>query len=255
MDFRPAQRLVAGVQKAIASRLRPVLFAAGERIFRAGDAADGCYIIVSGQVQARGRSRQARRHGSGARLCPAGINSRRAGAARRPAALGQRVRRKQGRGRTSAGRRDRGAVRRTAERGSWHLPCARPRRIHQAPPHHRAVAGPRRGRCANPEVDAMVERALTAQRAIERWPEERIDRLLLDVAAAIAANAERLAIETVRERGLATPPTRPRRTPMPAWASAAISPAGVAGALSAPTKGRASPASQARPAWSLPSCR
>jgi acyl-CoA reductase-like NAD-dependent aldehyde dehydrogenase len=51
----------------------------------------------------------------------------------------------------------------------------------------------------DPEVDDMVARAQAAQREIEVWSEERLDVLLLDIAQAIAGNAELLAKETVEE--------------------------------------------------------
>ena len=53
-----------------------------------------------------------------------------------------------------------------------------------------------------PVIDEMVARAVAAQKAFERWPEERVDALLHDIAGRIADNAEQLADETVQETGL-----------------------------------------------------
>lgn len=200
MDFPPPLNALSQEDKeAIVSRLRPVLFAAGERIFRAGDAADGCYIIVSGQVRLeverdkhvdteavlgfvqpgsilgelalldglpRSVSAFAETKVEAAHLPVAAIEAL---CAERPN-VGLGIYRALGRDASIK-------LRRTTERLLDHAA----------------------GDASDPEADSMVERALTAQRAIERWSEERIDRLLLGVAAAIAANAERLAIETVRE--------------------------------------------------------
>lgn len=49
------------------------------------------------------------------------------------------------------------------------------------------------------EVDEIVERARSAQRAIADWDEERIDGLLQAIAGAIGEQATELAAETVRE--------------------------------------------------------
>jgi acetaldehyde dehydrogenase/alcohol dehydrogenase len=54
----------------------------------------------------------------------------------------------------------------------------------------------------NPEVDAMVALAVTAQRVFESWSEERTDALLADIAECIADHAEALASATVRETGM-----------------------------------------------------
>src|SRR3990172_4864146 len=52
------------------------------------------------------------------------------------------------------------------------------------------------------ETDEMVARAVTAQKAFEEWPEERIDALLRDVAEVIAGRAEELAEACVVESGI-----------------------------------------------------
>ena len=47
----PLDTLSTEEQKIVIEKLRPVRFAAGACIFRAGDAGDGCYIIESGDVR------------------------------------------------------------------------------------------------------------------------------------------------------------------------------------------------------------
>ncbi len=51
----------------------------------------------------------------------------------------------------------------------------------------------------DPLVDDMIERAVVAQKQIQDWSEERIDALLVAMAATIEAHAEELAIATVAE--------------------------------------------------------
>jgi acetaldehyde dehydrogenase/alcohol dehydrogenase len=51
----------------------------------------------------------------------------------------------------------------------------------------------------DPEIDRMVAAAAEAQRAFESWDEARVDALLLALAQAVAANAETLATATVKE--------------------------------------------------------
>jgi acyl-CoA reductase-like NAD-dependent aldehyde dehydrogenase len=54
----------------------------------------------------------------------------------------------------------------------------------------------------DPEIDALVARAAAAQQAFASWPEERVDALLHDLAATIAAFAAELAAATVAETGM-----------------------------------------------------
>jgi acetaldehyde dehydrogenase / alcohol dehydrogenase len=49
------------------------------------------------------------------------------------------------------------------------------------------------------DTNQMVERAQKAQQAVVSWPEERVDAMLKEVAEAIAASAEQLAVATVTE--------------------------------------------------------
>ena len=51
----------------------------------------------------------------------------------------------------------------------------------------------------DPDIDRMVEAASEAQRQIERWPEDRVDAVLLALATAVADNAAALAEATVKE--------------------------------------------------------
>jgi acyl-CoA reductase-like NAD-dependent aldehyde dehydrogenase len=54
----------------------------------------------------------------------------------------------------------------------------------------------------DPVVDAMVAAAVAAQRAFVEWDEDRLDRLLHDIASTIAARADELAASTVAETGI-----------------------------------------------------
>jgi acetaldehyde dehydrogenase/alcohol dehydrogenase len=51
----------------------------------------------------------------------------------------------------------------------------------------------------DPEIDRMVASAADAQRMFETWDEPRVDALLLALAQSVAANAEALAAATVKE--------------------------------------------------------
>ena len=47
----PLDTLSPEEQRIVRENLRPVTFTAGQCIFRAGDAGDGCYLIESGEVR------------------------------------------------------------------------------------------------------------------------------------------------------------------------------------------------------------
>ena len=55
---------------------------------------------------------------------------------------------------------------------------------------------------ADPDVEALVNRARAAQRDIEAWSEARIEALLHALASAVAAHAYQLAVATVTETGM-----------------------------------------------------
>ena len=54
----------------------------------------------------------------------------------------------------------------------------------------------------DPDVEALIERALAAQRRIEDWSEPEIDQLLLALAHTMSDHAEELALATVAETGM-----------------------------------------------------
>ena len=58
---------------------------------------------------------------------------------------------------------------------------------------------------ADPDVEALVNRARAAQRDIEAWSEARIEALLHALASAVAAHAYQLAVATVTETGMGRP--------------------------------------------------
>ena len=51
----------------------------------------------------------------------------------------------------------------------------------------------------DPDVEEMMERAVSAQKEFESWSEERVDGLLKEIADAVVAEADALAEETVEE--------------------------------------------------------
>jgi len=58
------------------------------------------------------------------------------------------------------------------------------------------------------EVDAMVARAVKAQKAFTGWSEARVDALLYDLAETVAERAENLAAATVAETGIGNVPDK-----------------------------------------------
>jgi len=53
-----------------------------------------------------------------------------------------------------------------------------------------------------PEVDFMVERAVTAYKSLQNVSEEKIDEVIFAVASAVNDQAERFALDTVQESGM-----------------------------------------------------
>ncbi|MBV9169206.1 MAG: aldehyde dehydrogenase family protein [Chloroflexi bacterium] len=60
----------------------------------------------------------------------------------------------------------------------------------------------------DPAVDALVSRAVAAQRSFATWPEAQVDALLHDIAKCIAEHAEELAVATVAETGFGNVPDK-----------------------------------------------
>jgi len=54
----------------------------------------------------------------------------------------------------------------------------------------------------DPDVEEMIQAAGKAFRAFMDWPEDKVDKLLKDIAEAIAGRAEAFAEETVKETGM-----------------------------------------------------
>ena len=55
---------------------------------------------------------------------------------------------------------------------------------------------------SDPVVDAMVARAVAAQRAFASWEEKPLDALLHDIAKTVADHADELAAATIAETGI-----------------------------------------------------
>jgi succinate-semialdehyde dehydrogenase len=68
-------------------------------------------------------------------------------------------------------------------------------------------------------VDAFVNRAAAAQRQIESWSEERIDRLLRALGERVAERAEALAAATVEETGMGNVQDKTLKNTIASWAS------------------------------------
>jgi acyl-CoA reductase-like NAD-dependent aldehyde dehydrogenase len=64
------------------------------------------------------------------------------------------------------------------------------------------------GQECDPEVEELVSRAMTAQKEIQDWPEDKIDALLHDMAQAVAERAEELALAAVEGSHLGNAPDK-----------------------------------------------
>jgi acyl-CoA reductase-like NAD-dependent aldehyde dehydrogenase len=186
-------------QALFREKLRDVSFAAGERIFRAGDRGDGCYIIKFGEVRLeveverhvdtdcvigyitagsllgeqalldglpRSATAYAETRVEAAHLSSAAIEDL---CARHPH-LGMGMFRAFGRDASIK-------LRQSTERLADFIATSAP----------------------DPDIDSIVAQAAQAQRQLESCSEGQIDELLHAVASAIADKAEELAIATVQE--------------------------------------------------------
>ena len=61
---------------------------------------------------------------------------------------------------------------------------------------------------ADPEVEALVARAVAAQQYFASWTEARVDALLQDIAECVAERAEHLAAAAVAETGIGNVPDK-----------------------------------------------
>jgi acetaldehyde dehydrogenase/alcohol dehydrogenase len=192
--------VLAPVERGILiGALETMRFAAGACIFRAGDAADGCYLIEQGEVRLelgsqehvdtervlgyltagwllgemallddmpRSASAFADTDVVAYRLSPAKLAEIGGDYPQINAAIFRAL-----------GRDASLKLRKSNERVAEHMAAAED----------------------DPEIDRMVAAAAEAQRAFESWDEARVDALLLALAQAVAANAETLATATVKE--------------------------------------------------------
>jgi acyl-CoA reductase-like NAD-dependent aldehyde dehydrogenase len=71
-----------------------------------------------------------------------------------------------------------------------------------------AAANPAADSQLDQDVDAVVNRARSAQAAFENWTDQRIDALLSDIATMLAGRAEGRAIAAVSETGLGNVPDK-----------------------------------------------
>ncbi|HET8627581.1 MAG TPA: aldehyde dehydrogenase family protein [Thermomicrobiales bacterium] len=213
MPFPPPLDTLTDAESALLNRYTERLtFPAGERIFRAGSPADGCYIIEEGRIRL-----ELERPG----IDSDSLDSDNILGYLEPGELLGEL------SLLDRGTRSASACADTAVTARY-LPAAALEELCAREPHLGLAIVRALGRDAalklrattarlaeyllpeahDPAVDACVARARAAQRAIEDWPEERIDGLLRAVAETVAARAEDLAAAAVRETHLGNVPDK-----------------------------------------------
>ena len=203
----PLDRLSAVERDILGRYLAEVRFAEGETIFRMGATGDGCFIIDAGDVRLETERPELDTEGVLGYLGPGNL-------------LGE-LSLLDGEPRSASAYAETAVVARRLSAAAIDTLCADYPAIGMAVVRAMGRDAARKlramnvrlaehteGESADPEVDAMVAKAQAAQRVIETWPEERIDALLTDIAGAIAARAEELAVLTVRETKLGNVPDK-----------------------------------------------
>ena len=176
-----------------------VCFAAGECIFRAGDTADGLYIIEQGEVRLEIAHHE---H----------VDTERVLGYLTPGWLLGELAVLDGLPRSASAFAEAAVVTRRLSGAKWReLGESHPRigmallralgrdvslKLRAA---DRRLAEQFSDAGDDPEIDQTVARAAQAQREFESWSEERVDAVLLALAQAVASNAEMLASATVAE--------------------------------------------------------
>jgi acyl-CoA reductase-like NAD-dependent aldehyde dehydrogenase len=176
-----------------------VSFAAGECIFRAGDAADGFYIIEQGEVRLEiAHNEHVDTEGVLGYLTPGWL-------------LGE-LALLDGLPRSASAFAEAAVVTRRLSEAKW-------RQLGESHPQigiallralgrdvslklraaDRRLAAQFPNAEDDPEIDQVVAQAAQAQRQFESWSEERVDAVLLELARAVASNAQALAEVTVAE--------------------------------------------------------
>jgi acyl-CoA reductase-like NAD-dependent aldehyde dehydrogenase len=186
---------------SLCSLFEPIAFPAGTVVFREGDPTDSVFVIDDGEVRLEVHSDEVDTDatlafvGPGSLLGEIGILT---GATRSATAIAhtdvdaRRMSRKEievlYRDRPVEGLR---LARLLGQAAAWRV-----RSMNEQHEEHLFIDQ------GDPVVDAMVNGAVTAQRAFADWDEERLDRLLHDLASTIAERADELAAATVGETGI-----------------------------------------------------
>jgi acyl-CoA reductase-like NAD-dependent aldehyde dehydrogenase len=194
-----ADALAPVEQSILIGALETMRFAASACIFRAGDQADGCYLIERGEVRLElGQQEHVDTERVLGYLTPGWLLGEMAlldGMPRSASAFAETD--------VVAGRL---SLTKLAEiAGDYpHIATAifralgrdaslKLRQSNERVAEHMAAAAD------DPEIDRMVAHAAHAQRVFEGWNEPRVDALLLEIARTVAANAKALATATVDE--------------------------------------------------------
>lgn len=179
--------------------LETVTFAAGQSIFRAGDVADGLYIIEEGEIRLEVAQRD---H----------VDSESVLGYLTPGWLLGELALLDGLPRSASAYAETAVVMRRLSIAAWReLGESHPRiaiallrtlgrdvslKLRAA---DRRLAEQAADAAADPDIDEAVTRAAQAQRQFEAWGEDRVDAVLLALAQAVAGHAKALAEATVAE--------------------------------------------------------
>ena len=197
----PLDTLSPEEQRIVRENLSPVTFTAGQCIFRAGDAGDGCYLIESGEV----RLELVREHvdtdsvlgfiGLGSILGELALLD---GLPRSVTAYAETpvVATHLPAGAIAAICHRHPVIGTSVVRALARDAAKKLRHMNERLAEYIAVDN------SDDEIDETVKRAEIAQEQLAGWSEQQVDALLEIVAKAVAANAEPLAAATVSETRL-----------------------------------------------------
>jgi acetaldehyde dehydrogenase/alcohol dehydrogenase len=194
-----ADALAPVEQGILIGALETMRFAAGACIFRAGDQADGCYLIEQGEVRLElGRQEHIDTERVLGYLTPGWLLGEMALLDDMPRSASAFAETDVVAWRLSVTKLaeiagDYPQIATAIYRALGRDASLKLRKSNEQVAEHTAAAED------DPEVDRMVAGAADAQRAFENWSEPRVDALLLALAQAVAANAEVLATATVNE--------------------------------------------------------
>jgi acetaldehyde dehydrogenase/alcohol dehydrogenase len=199
---QPLDSLSAECQTVLTQAMKPMNFAAGTAIFRAGDKGDGCYIVEKGDVRIELGSEE---HVDTDHV----LDYARAGAL-----FGEFVL-LDGKPRPASAVAETDVVAHFLSLSAIEELCTKhphiglsimralgrdaSEKLRQAATRLETFL---ESNSPDPEVDEMVAKAKKAQAEFETWPEDKVDALLFALASAVAAQAGPLAEATVKETKL-----------------------------------------------------